>query len=276
MLIPYSFGTKIKNKKFVGIRPCSQCGQFSEYWLCRTVYRVAICWIPIISIPQKRYLRCDKCGAAAELSKEKFNAMREEFADMPRVSLMRKAYEQIKSIANEMAPEARSVDAIYTELTKRIRIEEGAPRYRELIETYLGCSAAMNPKQETAPAAEAAAEPAPAAAETAAAETAPAAVSEAASEPLVKEIPDAVKAPENLPSLSSENEQPKFVAQRLWLLAAIPFVLLTVFMAAVCISAFAGDSSDILAEIIVGILVVGIPAGLTALFGWLAFRKKKN
>lgn len=271
MLIPYSFGTKIKNKKFIGIRPCSQCGQFSEYWLCRTVYRVAICWIPIISIPQKRYLRCAKCGAAVELSKEKFNAMREEFADMPRVSLMRKAYEQIKIIANEMKPEERSEDAIYAELTKRIRIEDGAPRYRELISTYLGCSAAMNPKPQDAPAAEDAADTAPAAAENA-----PASASEAADAPLVKEIPDEVKAPTGLPSLSSENEQPKFVAQRLWLLAAIPFVLLTVFMAAVCISAFAGDSSDILAEIIVGVLTVGIPAGLTALFGWLAFRKKKN
>lgn len=73
-------GTRSKVKKdfWAGRTKCPRCGQVCNFHLTKVIVRILVFFIPIISITNKRYLVCDSCEWAKELSRKEYKEIRKK------------------------------------------------------------------------------------------------------------------------------------------------------------------------------------------------------
>ena len=73
MLI-YGFRRKLVRDIWAGTYQCPHCGRVSHFHLMKLKMILTLFFIPCLSIVQKRFLVCDCCESAMELSKEEYKA----------------------------------------------------------------------------------------------------------------------------------------------------------------------------------------------------------
>jgi len=73
---------KVKDDIWAGKTTCPKCGQVCNFHLAKLVQRITVFFIPIISITQKKYLVCDSCEWAKELSGKEYKEIKKRQMEM--------------------------------------------------------------------------------------------------------------------------------------------------------------------------------------------------
>lgn len=279
----YTYGHKVVPKKLLSIGTCPQCGQYTEQYLSRSSFRIGLFYVPLIFIPTGHYINCASCEAGTKISLSEYRRLKKENPDMPSVRYMSRAFAIIRELVDAAAPEDRTVENIYSLLEKKLRIEKGEQHIRQVIADYLAYLSSIAAAQTAAAV--------PAAEGTAAAKAAPAgevllqefpegqtpAVPAGYVPPVLKEVP-------NVYAGYTQSVKKPLSPKILWLLPAILMTLVALVFIIACISVFSEPLSssgtdaffEVMGRIIASLIFVGIPTGLSVLFYWLAFRKKKT
>lgn len=77
MIYRIHYKTKIKKDIWAGKFQCQECGQISNFHLCKIKYCGYLFYVPVASMTVKRILLCDECQSYKELSKMEYNNIRE-------------------------------------------------------------------------------------------------------------------------------------------------------------------------------------------------------
>jgi len=313
--IAYSYGTKIYNRKFLGIKPCGGCKKFAEQYLARSWFTINLFWVlPIFGFPTGRYLRCKNCSSGYKLTREQWNELKLAAADMPKKKDYRKAYEAIKALVASASPEELDTDTIYSRVMSTIEYSDEGRHIRELVVTYLqnsqAAAAVLQPEQpaEAAPAIEEApAEALPETVETAqpeviaeAAEEAPVITRSAEAAPTSTEsilnsglsyteatqaaapaapIQGSAAAPyiPAPPASAVAGLRERSKARFLWLIPAILLLPIALIFLGVTIDLLVTEPDpDMIVNILVFLLCGVIPVAVDVLFFVLAFKKYKK
>ena len=282
MLIPYSYGTKLHNSKFLGIKPCGNCRKFSEQYIARSWFSIKLFWVlPIFGFPTGRYLRCKNCNAGYKLTREQWNELKLAAADMPKKKDYRQAYEALKAIVASASPEDLDVDTIYSRLMSKLEFDDSGRHIRELVVTYLQNSQAAASIANPEPQAETA-EASPAAEVSSAPvleSEVPAATRSAEATPVAETAPAAQPAPIQgsaaAPQYAGRRERSK--ARFLWLIPAILLLPIALIFAGVTIDLLITEPDpDMIVNVMVFLICGVLPVGLDVLFFVLGLKKYKN
>ncbi len=303
-IVIWGYKTGLMNKKFIGIKPCGNCGKFSEHYLAKSFFRVNLFWfLPIFGVPTGKYIRCGNCDGVRKLTRAEWIEMKENARFMPKKKEYLQAYDELKKLVIAASPEDLTTSIIYSRLQGKLDFTDDGGHIRELVDVYLKNS------QNAASIAAKAAEGEPSRAlvteegvtreveNTSAAINTPTVSAQdsvlagadteidAAS---VQEIPSSITGAENnAPAAAAANsyensfETPKkrSMLRLLWLIPALlvlPFAIIFLIAAISIFAESAGYSdADHISYIITAILFAGVPVGLDILFFWLAFKKKK-
>jgi len=279
-IVIWGYKTGLMNKKFIGIKPCDCCHRFSEQYLSKSFFRINLFWfIPIFGVPTGKYLRCTKCDGVVKLTRDQWRELKEKARYMPKKKQYLQAYEELKALVLVAQPEDLTVSTIYNRLLGKLDFTDDGGHIRELVEVYLENSqnvANMLGKTDDAQPAtatdaslvavsapEAPAETPVADNVTRSAESAPTAITPA---------PAATVTP--YPA-ADETAPKRSKARLLWLIPALLLLPIAAILAIAGLSVIFEDPSDIVFNIFMFLLFVGLPVGLDVLFFSLAFKKKK-
>ena len=285
-IVVWGYKTGLSNKKFLGIKPCSNCGKFSEHYLAKSFFRINLFWfIPIFGVPTGKYLRCGNCDGVRKLTRAEWKELKESVRYMPKKKDYLKAYEELKALVIASEPDDLTTDIIYNRLLGKLDFTDEGGHIRELVDVYLKNSrnAAAIAAKNDAPAVQSAA-PAEGETPTLTAETGvtrelPAADTTAAVQtaaPTYAATADTTAAPTY--AAAAETAVPKKASKwrLLWLIPAILLLPVALFLLAAVIMTLTDPTVDIVSMVIIAVLFGVIPIGLDVLFFVLALKKKKQ
>ncbi len=309
--IVVGYSTGLMNKKFLGIKPCANCGKFSEYYLSKSYFRINLFWfIPIFGVPTGKHLRCANCNGTRKLTAAEWREYKEKAIGMPKKKQYRKAYEELKKLVIEASASELDVPTIYNRLLGRLDFADEGGHIRELVAVYLANSqnaanivAAAN--QPAGEAIEGETEAARAIGDTRT--DAPAEAAPAAPAPIdLANVPTSVNGFSSLPISITGDPAPAYTAtdasaaaptysgvsgrnytytdeaknskkgsgwRRLWIVPAVILAMVTLLMAVSTVAVLTEEPTGIGIAIVTALVTVGIPLALTVLFFRLAFKK---
>ncbi|MGM9669546.1 MAG: hypothetical protein ACI3VZ_07310 [Faecousia sp.] len=77
MIVLYSYGSKVKTVKALGVRTCTNCGYRGEQRLVKDKFSIKLFYIlPIFSMTTKKAVFCAKCGTPRALTSREFKQIK--------------------------------------------------------------------------------------------------------------------------------------------------------------------------------------------------------
>jgi len=284
--VVWGYKTGLSNKKFLGIKPCNNCGKFAERYLAKSFFRINLFWfIPIFGVPTGKYLRCGNCDGVRKLTRQEWAELKESARFMPKKKQYLHAYEELKSLVISADADDLQTDIIYNRLLGKLDFTDDGGHIRELVDVYLknsqnaaAIAAKANPELTAETPALVTENGVTREVEAVADQASAPAVADQASAPAVADVQNAAPVIAATPTGRTERSKLRF----LWLIPAIILLPIAAIFASAGLSVLFSDMSmsftmeDLIASLIFALLFIGIPVGLDILFFVLAFKKYKN
>lgn len=76
MFILYGWDTITKQENLLGKKQCENCGNVTDIYLARLIFRIKLFFIPVLWWTTKRFILCSRCGIVKEIDKNEYNELK--------------------------------------------------------------------------------------------------------------------------------------------------------------------------------------------------------
>ena len=76
MFILYGWDTITKQEKLLGKKQCENCGNVTDIYLARLIFRIKLFFIPVLWWTTKRFILCSRCGIVKQIDKNEYNELK--------------------------------------------------------------------------------------------------------------------------------------------------------------------------------------------------------